>query len=80
LAKRCLPTIDAHTPEFDSSKQKPPGFAGRFFRLRIQIAYSVPLPKRRDHQPARRGWVSLAASEAGSAGAGAGGGDASGWL
>jgi hypothetical protein len=67
-------------PNSISSKQKPPGFAGRFFRLAIQIVYSLPLPKRRDHHPARRGWVSLVASEAGSAGAGAGGGDASGWL
>jgi hypothetical protein len=80
LAKRCLPTIDAHAPEFDFEQTKTARFAGRFFRLRIQIAYSVPLPKRRDHHPARRGWVSLVASEAGSAGAGAGGGDASGWL
>jgi hypothetical protein len=37
--------------------------------LQIQMIYS-PLPKRRDHHPARRGWVSVV-SEAGSA-AGAG--------
>ena len=53
-----------------STNQKPPGFAGRFFRFANRIAYS-PLPKRRDHHPARRGWVSLVVSEAGCAGAGA---------
>jgi hypothetical protein len=30
-----------------------------------------PFPKRRDHHPARRGWVSVVVSEAGWAGAGA---------
>jgi hypothetical protein len=52
--------------------QKPPGVAGRFFYCTGSIAYS-PLPKRRDHHPARRGWLSVV-SEAGSAGAEAGGG------
>jgi hypothetical protein len=41
-----------------------------------------PLPKRRDHHPARRGWVSVSVSvvvsDAGSAGAGDAAG--SGWL
>src|SRR6478735_4308865 len=59
------------------TKQKPPGFARRFFRLTYRICYS-PLPKRRDHHPARRGWVSVVVSEAGSAGAGPG--EGSGWL
>jgi hypothetical protein len=62
--------------------KKPPGFAGRFFVSQSLIVYS-PLPKRRDHHPARRGWVSVApeagaseagASEAGAAGAGGAGG------
>jgi hypothetical protein len=57
--------------------KKPPGFAGRFFRFTNRIAYS-PLPKRRDHQPALRGWVSVVVSELDSAGAGAAAG--SGWL
>jgi hypothetical protein len=56
-----------------STNQKPPGFAGRFFVSQILIAYS-PLPKRRDHHPARRGWVSLVVSDPGCAGAGAGSG------
>src|SRR6266851_8165646 len=46
-------------------------------RFTNRICYS-PLPKRRDHHPARRGWVSVVVSEAGWAGAGAG--DGSGWL
>jgi hypothetical protein len=61
------------------SNKKPPGFAGRFLVSQILIVYS-PLPKRRDHHPARRGWVSVA-SEAGSAGAeGADGGSGGLWL
>jgi hypothetical protein len=65
-----------------SEKQKPPGFAGRFFVFTKLASYSPP-PKRRDHHPARRGWVSVAVSEVGcSAGAGAGAGDGAGsaWL
>jgi hypothetical protein len=70
--------------------KKPPGFAGRFLRLKI-LAYS-PLPKRRDHHPARRGWVSVVVSadagsaDADSAEAGSGGvwltmgADGSGWA
>src|SRR5580704_11161377 len=38
------------------------------FRLAYRIVYS-PLPNRRDHHPARRGWVSSVAAGAGSAGA-----------
>jgi hypothetical protein len=50
------------------------------FSFRNQMRYS-PLPKRRDHHPARRGCVSVVVSDAGSgAGVGAGGGDGSGWL
>src|ERR1700737_980212 len=79
-AKR-WPSIEIRecTPQIRfSTKQKPPGFAGRFFRLTNRISYSL-LPKRRDHHPARRGWVvSVVASEAGGAGAGAA--DGSGWL
>jgi hypothetical protein len=66
--------------------KKLPGFAGRFFISKIRTVYS-PLPKRRDHHPARRGWVSVVsdagapevdASEAGAAGAA--GADGSVWL
>jgi hypothetical protein len=67
---------DVEAVRRSAAKQKPPGFAGRFFRLAMLIVYS-PLPKRRDHHPARRGWPSSLAAEAGSAGAGA---DGSGWL
>jgi hypothetical protein len=62
-----------------SAKQKPPGCAGRFFRLKSQMSYS-PLPKRRDHHPARRGWASVVASGAGAGSAGAGVAVGSGWL
>ena len=66
--------------ELISTKQKPPGFRRAVFRFANQMRYS-PLPKRRDHHPARRGWVSVVVSDAGSgAGVGAGGGDGSGWL
>jgi hypothetical protein len=56
----------------------------RFCRavLFCELFYS-PLPKRRDHQPARRGWVSVVVSAAGSAGAAAAGSGrlvCSGWL
>src|SRR5260221_9715010 len=68
-------------------KKKPPGFAGRFCHLTRERCYSPP-PNRRDHHPARRGWVSVVVSELGrstgacSAGAGAGDGDGAGslWL
>src|SRR5260221_671079 len=59
-------------PNSTFDKTKPPGFARAVFRFTNQISYS-PLPKRRDHQPARRGWVSSAAPGAVSAGVGAGG-------
>ena len=49
------------------NRRKPPGFAGRFFVSEIWQAYS-PLPKRRDHHPARRGWVSVVVSAAGCCG------------
>jgi len=66
--------------ELISTKQKPPGFRRAVFRFANQMRYS-PLPKRRDHHPARRGRVSVVVSDAGSgAGVGAGGGDGSGWL
>jgi hypothetical protein len=53
-----------------SVETKTPGLAGRFF---ILCSLYSPPPKRRDHQPARRGAeLSLAASGAGS-GAGTGG-------
>jgi len=45
---------------------------GGFFIAQDRLLYS-PLPKRRDDHPARRGWLSVV-SEAGSAGAEAGGG------
>jgi len=61
-------------------KQKPPGLAGRFFHFRNRLSYS-PLPKRRDHHPARRGCVSVVVSAAGWAGGGTGAGAGSaGWL
>src|SRR5450631_1734297 len=63
------------------TKQNRPVLPGRLFRLTNQNCYS-PLPKRRDHQPARRGWVSSVDSGAVSS-AGGGAGDAvvgSGWL
>jgi hypothetical protein len=42
----------------------------RFCRAVCWFCYS-PLPKRRDHHPARRGWLSFVAAGAGWAGAGA---------
>src|SRR5207244_2294962 len=53
------------------AKKKPPGFAGRFFVGGCAGAYSPP-PKRRDHQPALRGWSAAAASVSAGDGAGAG--------
>jgi len=44
----------------------------------MTTSYS-PLPNRRDHHPARRGWVSVVVSEAGWL-AGAGDAAGSGWL
>jgi hypothetical protein len=52
----------------------------------FRIMLYSPLPKRRDHHPALRGWLSPVASGAGSAGAGAGSfrlaptGAAAGWA
>src|ERR1700738_53603 len=57
-------------------------FSGRSFCFTNQLCYSPP-PNRRDHHPARRGWVSVVVSEPGrSTGAGAGDGDGAGslWL
>jgi hypothetical protein len=64
------------------TQQKPPGFPDGLFVSQTSFCYSPP-PNRRDHHPARRGWVSVVVSEPGrSAGAGAGDGDAAGslWL
>jgi len=48
-----------------------------FFDPKSRGAYSPP-PKRRDHHPARRGWVSVAVAACGAgSGAGAGAGSAS---
>jgi hypothetical protein len=64
------------------TKTKTARFCRAVFHFTNQIAYSPP-PNRRDHHPARRGWVSVVVSEPGcSAGAGAGDGDGAGslWL
>jgi hypothetical protein len=72
------PDLGVYAPVQSLKKQKPPGFCRAALRFTNQSPYS-PLPKRRDHHPARRGWVSVAVSEAGWA-AGAGGAGGSGWL
>jgi hypothetical protein len=52
----------AASRELNRCNKKPPGFAGRFV---LQTCCYSPPPKRRDHHPARRGWVSVVVSEAG---------------
>jgi hypothetical protein len=44
------------------TNKKTARFCRAVFRFTNRICYS-PLPKRRDHHPARRGWVSLVVSE-----------------
>ena len=75
----CQPTAGAQS---NFHKKNRPVLPGGFSVLQTlarkcaSAAYS-PLPKRRDHQPALRGWVSVSVSEAVCAGAEAG---VSGWL
>jgi hypothetical protein len=53
--------------QFDVRRNKNrPVLPGGFFVSQFLMVYS-PLPKRRDHQPALRGWPSSVAAETGSA-------------
>jgi hypothetical protein len=60
------------------TKQNRPVLPGGF-SFSNSVSYS-PLPNRRDHHPARRGWLSSEASGAGSAGVRAGLAAGGGWL
>src|SRR5882724_7631713 len=64
---------------FDFDETKTARFCRAVLLFRSPCCYS-PLPKRRDHHPARRGWPSSAASGSGAGCAGAGATDGCGGL